>query len=164
MASYTWIKKVKSLKRSGDEEEDEEDRSEEDSEEDSADEEESDADEHDDESKPDQDVILEVGTAVKANYRAKEQFEGRVTWYDGKIAAVHTDKAGNITYDVEYDDGDYEDGVERGSSSSYQAKDQRAREGREKDRRSSYAKAKAPEKRRKRQGTSEISTLVIMRC
>ena len=112
-------KEGKFIKKVGDQgEDDEEIGAEEDNEENSADEDESDAeaesdaDEDDDERTPDQDTILEVGTVIKANYRAKEQFEGHVTWYDGKIAAVHTDKAGNITYDVEYDDGDYEDGVE----------------------------------------------------
>ncbi|KAI2491831.1 Nop14-like family [Fragilaria crotonensis] len=62
--------------------------------------------------KPDPDVILEVGARVKANYRANEQFDGHEAWHDGKIAQVHTDKSGNVTYDVDYDDGDYEDGVQ----------------------------------------------------
>jgi nucleolar protein 14 len=65
-----------------------------------------------DDQKPDPGAILEVGARVKANYRAKEQFDGQEAWHDGKIAQVHTDKAGNVTYDVDYDDGDYEDGVQ----------------------------------------------------
>ncbi len=56
---------------------------------------------------------LSVGTKVLANYRAEEQFDGKETWYPGKVANVQTDDNGNFLYDIEYDDGDTEDGVKR---------------------------------------------------
>jgi hypothetical protein len=32
-------------------------------------------------------------------------YDSQEAWHDGKVAQVHTDKAGNITYDIDYDDG-----------------------------------------------------------
>jgi len=56
--------------------------------------------------------ILDIGTKVKGNYRATEQFEGRGAWYKGTISNVTIDKkTGNTFYDVEYDDGDLEEGM-----------------------------------------------------
>ena len=57
-------------------------------------------------------TILEVGTRVSASYHAKEQMEGEETWFKGSISAVNRDKHGKITYNVDYDDGDFEDNVE----------------------------------------------------
>ena len=57
-------------------------------------------------------TILEVGTRVSASYHAKEQMEGEETWFEGSISAVNRDKHGKITYNVDYDDGDFEDNVE----------------------------------------------------
>jgi nucleolar protein 14 len=56
--------------------------------------------------------IFAVGTRISASYHAKEQMEGEEVWYDGKISAINRDKLGNITYNVDYDDGDFEDNVE----------------------------------------------------
>ena len=56
---------------------------------------------------------LSVGSKVMANYRAEEQFDGKETWYPGKISSVQTDDGGNYLYDIEYDDGDTEEGVKR---------------------------------------------------
>jgi nucleolar protein 14 len=53
--------------------------------------------------------LLPVGTRVRGNYRAAEQFDGHEAWYDGKITKVHKKKDGTIKYDVEYDDGDFEE-------------------------------------------------------
>ncbi len=53
---------------------------------------------------------LAEGTRIRGNYRAAEQFEGRENWYEGKITKVH-DSNGKVTYDVEYDDGDTEEGM-----------------------------------------------------
>jgi nucleolar protein 14 len=53
---------------------------------------------------------LTEGTRVRGNYRAADQFEGRQNWYEGKIIKVH-ESNGNVTYDVEYDDGDTEERV-----------------------------------------------------
>lgn len=67
----------------------------------------------------DANAVLEVGTRVSAIYRAKEQFDGNESWYDGVITKVnHHNKNKNnntmttITYDVDYDDGDFEQEVE----------------------------------------------------
>ena len=54
---------------------------------------------------------LSVGTSVYASYRATEQFDGNESWFTGKIERVHRQDDGSYTYDVEYDDGDYEGGV-----------------------------------------------------
>jgi nucleolar protein 14 len=50
-----------------------------------------------------------VGTKVTASYRAKEQFDVNESWFGGTIAAVH---GSDGTYDVEYDDGDFEEHVD----------------------------------------------------
>lgn len=58
-------------------------------------------------------TILAVGTRVSAMYHAKEQMEGEETWFNGTIATVkHDEKSGKFTYNVDYDDGDFEDDVE----------------------------------------------------
>jgi nucleolar protein 14 len=57
-------------------------------------------------------VIHAVGTRVSANYHASEQLEGYSAWYDGVIKRVYRDDDGSITYDIDYDDGDFEEGVE----------------------------------------------------
>lgn len=55
---------------------------------------------------------LEVGTRVNASYRAKEQYDGNESWFTGVVEAVHDPSAGSFQYDVRYDDGDFEEGVE----------------------------------------------------
>ncbi|KAL3938332.1 MAG: hypothetical protein SGARI_001782 [Bacillariaceae sp.] len=52
---------------------------------------------------------LTVGTRVRGNYRANEQYGGQVSWYDGKITKVHELEDGTVKYDLEYDDGDFEE-------------------------------------------------------
>ena len=82
-------------------------------------------DENDNENEPGPDqehVLLSVGTRVMACYRAKEQFDGHLTWHHGTIAQVHhvpqtgsslsSSSSCAVKYDVDYDDGDYENGVE----------------------------------------------------
>ena len=54
---------------------------------------------------------LPVGTRVRGNYRAAEQYGGQESWYDGKITSVHEQKDGSVKYDVEYDDGDFEENM-----------------------------------------------------
>ncbi len=56
-------------------------------------------------------TTLEVGTKIKGKYLADQQFEGKGKWYKGKITKCYTDEAGNTLYDVEYDDGDTEEGM-----------------------------------------------------
>jgi hypothetical protein len=59
------------------------------------------------------DELLEVGARVTSSYRAKEQYGGQESWFNGTILQVNTDDDdGPVTYNVEYDDGDFEDGVE----------------------------------------------------
>lgn len=49
----------------------------------------------------------QVGDKVTASYRAEEQYDGNESWFGGKVAVIH----GDNTYDIEYDDGDYEEHV-----------------------------------------------------
>jgi nucleolar protein 14 len=52
-----------------------------------------------------------VGDKVRASYRATEQFDGHESWFTGKI--VNVVREGKKTkYNIEYVDGDFEDGVE----------------------------------------------------
>lgn len=57
-------------------------------------------------------IIHSVGTRVSVNYHAAEQLEGYSAWYEGVVKRVHTNKDGAVTYDVDYDDGDFEEGVQ----------------------------------------------------
>ena len=41
-----------------------------------------------------------------------EQLDMEGIWFDGTIAAVKRDKNGKVTYNVDYDDGDFEDNVD----------------------------------------------------
>jgi len=60
----------------------------------------------------DNDIVYPVGTRIKAAYRVEEQFQNKKSWYDGEIVAVNGDEEeGNVTYDVQYEDGDFEEGV-----------------------------------------------------
>jgi nucleolar protein 14 len=92
------------------EEEDEEDQEEQEKEEqDSDDDEES----HKEEELEgyDSSIVLSVDTRVNANYRVKEQFGEQAKWYAAKITQVNKNKGRTFTYNVEYDDGDFEDDV-----------------------------------------------------
>lgn len=106
-------KEGKMVKTPGDEdvEPEEEDSSESDSAED--DKESSDDSEIEDpDDKIDPQIILKVGNRVKGHYRIKEQYEGQGEWFDGVISQVNTADDGTITYDVTYDDGDFEEDME----------------------------------------------------
>lgn len=61
----------------------------------------------------DDDHPLVEGTRVQGNYHAAEQFDSQDAWYDGVIKRVHVDTEGSVTYDVDYDDGDFEEGMVR---------------------------------------------------
>ena len=54
---------------------------------------------------------MQKNTKIKGKYRADEQFQGQGKWYKGTIMKAYTDESGNTRYDVEYDDGDIEDGM-----------------------------------------------------
>ena len=57
--------------------------------------------------------VLAVGAKVTASYHAKDQYDGDESWFGGTISRVVCDKQGNVvSYDIEYDDGDFEEGVE----------------------------------------------------
>jgi hypothetical protein len=56
-------------------------------------------------------VLSVVGTRFNANYRVKEQSGEQAKWYAAKITQVNQSKGGTFTYNVEYDDGDFEDDV-----------------------------------------------------
>ena len=56
-------------------------------------------------------AVLKVGMRVKANYRAHEQFQERDHWYAGVISKVNEDSHGNVTYNVDYEDGDFEEEI-----------------------------------------------------
>jgi len=66
----------------------------------------SDSDDSDDEEHP-----LAEGTRVQGNYHAAEQYNKQYLWYDGVIKRVHVDATGGVTYDVDYNDNDFEEGV-----------------------------------------------------
>lgn len=58
------------------------------------------------------DTVLKVGTKVKGNYRAAEQYQEKEHWYDGTISKVNVSEYGAITYNVDYADGDFEEDME----------------------------------------------------
>lgn len=72
-------------------------------------------DEKDDDNNDDEDEAtapLAIGSRVRGNYRAAEQYAGHEAWYEGKIIKVHKSKKdGSVKYDVQYDDGDLEEGM-----------------------------------------------------
>jgi nucleolar protein 14 len=53
------------------------------------------------------------GMKVQGNYHASEQYQGKENWYDGTITGIRKDDEGNTVYDVTYDDGDFEEGMDR---------------------------------------------------
>lgn len=56
-------------------------------------------------------VQLTKGTKIQGNYRASEQYGGKENWYNGVITAVRKGADGKNSYDVTYDDGDFEEGM-----------------------------------------------------
>jgi nucleolar protein 14 len=72
-----------------------------------------------------QDSLLSVGMKVSACYHANEQYlkddsidgDGQISasWYSGTISKVNNVDSDDldVTYNIDYDDGDYEDNVER---------------------------------------------------
>jgi nucleolar protein 14 len=56
--------------------------------------------------------LLEVGSRVTSSYRATEQYGGQESWFNGVILQVNANNDGSVTYNVEYEDGDFEDGVQ----------------------------------------------------
>ena len=73
--------------------------------------EESSEDSDDDDDEGDDGAILAVGTKVRGNYHADEQFDGRVNWFEGTVTNVTTDTKGSTRYDITYNDGDFEEGM-----------------------------------------------------
>lgn len=65
------------------------------------------SDDSDDDSK-----ILQVGAKVQGKYRVKEQYNQQSAWYDGVITSVNKLEDGSVTYDVTYDDGDFEENMD----------------------------------------------------
>lgn len=58
-------------------------------------------------------LVYRIGDKVTANYRAVEQYDGKESWFCGVVAAVHKGGKGTAaTYDIEYEDGDFEEVVE----------------------------------------------------
>ena len=99
---------------SDDDEADEDEESDEDNEESEEENDESETDEEEriKADKPeghDPSILLQVGTRVNGNYRVKEQYDEQSKWYAGKIIQVNKNKDGFLTYNIEYDDGDFED-------------------------------------------------------
>jgi hypothetical protein len=68
----------------------------------------SEEDEDEDEDKP-----LVKGTRVQGCYRIEEQYNGQGDWYDGVIVNIKKQSDGTYKYDVEYDDGDFEENMIR---------------------------------------------------
>jgi nucleolar protein 14 len=60
----------------------------------------------------DSNAVLAVGSRVQGNYRVKEQYGKQASWYDGVVTKVNKQADGSVTYDVTYDDGDFEDDME----------------------------------------------------
>jgi nucleolar protein 14 len=60
----------------------------------------------------DSNIILAVGTRVHGNYRVKEQYGEQAAWYDGVVTKVNKQADGSVTYDVTYDDNDFEEDME----------------------------------------------------
>ena len=55
-------------------------------------------------------VELKKGMSVQGNYHASEQYDNKVTWYNGTITDIR-EETGIKVYDVTYDDGDFEEGM-----------------------------------------------------
>ena len=73
--------------------------------------EESSEDSDDDDDEGDDGAILAVGTKVRGNYHADEQFDGKENWFEGTVTNVTTDTTGSTRYDITYNDGDFEEGM-----------------------------------------------------
>mmetsp|Transcript_133907 Transcript_133907/g.199125 ORF Transcript_133907/g.199125 Transcript_133907/m.199125 type:complete len:991 (+) Transcript_133907:69-3041(+) len=52
---------------------------------------------------------IAIGTRVRGNYRIAEQFGAQDAWYEGTVKKAHEEPDGSYKYDVEYDDGDFEE-------------------------------------------------------
>lgn len=64
---------------------------------------------------PDNDALngaFAKGSRVSACYHAKEQLDDDATWFNGVVSGVYARDDGLVVYNIEYDDGDFEDGVE----------------------------------------------------
>jgi nucleolar protein 14 len=58
-------------------------------------------------------AVFAPGTRVSARYHATEQMGGFDAWFPGTVVRVHVDDTSRaVTYDIDYDDGDFEDGVQ----------------------------------------------------
>jgi nucleolar protein 14 len=89
----------------------------EESDDDAANDDESDAssdDDEEEEDEPEEEVrrapktLHRVGAKVMASYRAEEQDDGGASWFSGTVVKVH---APLLAYDIQYDDGDFEEKV-----------------------------------------------------
>ncbi|GKY96000.1 hypothetical protein MPSEU_000560500 [Mayamaea pseudoterrestris] len=53
-----------------------------------------------------------AGTRILANYQAHAQFDEHESWFEGVVTNVNKDvESGKVSYDITYDDGDFEEGV-----------------------------------------------------
>lgn len=78
------------------------------------------------------DEPLSEGMRVLGHYRIEEQYNGQGEWFEGEIAKVHPHKDGTFKYDVQYDDGDFEENMiqenVRPIKTSHQKNEQGAKE------------------------------------
>jgi nucleolar protein 14 len=56
--------------------------------------------------------VYEVGDRVTACYHASERLDGQELWREGVITSVHKRNDQGTCYDIDYDDGDFEETVE----------------------------------------------------
>ncbi|CAJ1965900.1 unnamed protein product [Cylindrotheca closterium] len=93
-----------------------------------------DSDDEDDSTNNDGHPLAE-GTRVQGNYHAAEQFDNQDAWYYGVIKRAHVDPRGAVTYDVDYDDGDFEEGVSPENVRTIAKSDQEVEKDKEKSER-----------------------------
>jgi nucleolar protein 14 len=115
-------------------------------------------------------VVYRVGDKVTASYRATEQYGGSESWFGGVIVAVHnnTVKDGTtaVTYDIEYDDGDLEEGVEsRHVRPLDKTAEELEREASQKDQEVAIKRKRQKAKEKARYDISVVSTIwCCFRC
>jgi hypothetical protein len=68
-------------------------------------------DDGDDESVADVMGEFKEGMAIQGNYHASEQCGNKATWYNGTVTKAYRDGCGKFVYNVTYEDGDFEEGM-----------------------------------------------------
>ena len=120
------------------------------------------SEESDEDDSDDVGTVFAVGTKVRGNYHADEQFDGKENWFEGTVTNVTADSKGNTRYDITYNDGDFEEGMKPENVRRLRKTKEEKDEDREKARTKKQISAKKIKAKKKARYVSSASCVYLV--